>query len=69
MREGSRTSLPSPPLLFIAFFTLHRSPLSERLEQAIAEEILMDRFLSIKRKPAQTRSRKIHRLVKTVPSR
>ena len=24
----------SPPLLFIAFFTLHRSPLSERLEQA-----------------------------------
>ena len=28
------TSLPSPPLLFIAFFTLHRSPLSERLEQA-----------------------------------
>ena len=31
----SRTSLPSPPLLFIAFFTLHRSPLSERLEQAI----------------------------------
>ena len=34
MREGSRTSLPSPPLLFIAFFTLHRSPLSESLEQA-----------------------------------
>ena len=34
MREGSRTSLPSPPLLFIAFFTLLRSPLSERLEQA-----------------------------------
>ena len=29
-----RTSLPSPPLLFIAFFTSHRSPLSERLEQA-----------------------------------
>ena len=28
------TSLPSPPLLFIAFFTSHRSPLSERLEQA-----------------------------------
>ena len=27
-------SLPSPPLLFIAFFTSHRSPLSERLEQA-----------------------------------
>ena len=24
----------SPPLLFIAFFTSHRSPLSERLEQA-----------------------------------
>ena len=35
MREGSRTSLPSPPLLFIGFFTSHRSPLSERLEQAI----------------------------------
>ena len=29
------TSLPSPPLLFIAFFTPQRSPLSERLEQAI----------------------------------
>ena len=27
-------TLPSPPLLFIAFFTSHRSPLSERLEQA-----------------------------------
>ena len=26
--------LPSPPPLFIAFFTSHRSPLSERLEQA-----------------------------------
>ena len=25
---------PSPPLLFIAFFSSHRSPLSERLEQA-----------------------------------
>ena len=33
--KRSRTSLPSPPLLFIAFFTPHRSPLSERLEQAI----------------------------------
>ena len=32
MRE--ETSLPSPPLLFIAIFTSHRSPLSERLEQA-----------------------------------
>ena len=30
-----RTSLPSPPLLCIAFFNPHRSPLSERLEQAI----------------------------------
>ena len=29
MREGT-----SPSLLFIAFFTSHRSPLSERLEQA-----------------------------------
>ena len=29
-------SLPSPPLLFIAFFTSHRSPLSERLEQAMS---------------------------------
>ena len=28
------SSLPSPPLLFIAFFTSHRSPLSKRLEQA-----------------------------------
>ena len=34
MREGTRASLPSPPLPFIAFFTSHRSPLSERLEQA-----------------------------------
>ena len=32
--KNSRTSLPNPPLLFIAFFTSHRSPLSERLEQA-----------------------------------
>ena len=32
--KRSRTSLPSPPLLFIAFSTPHRSPLSERLEQA-----------------------------------
>ena len=32
--KRSRTSLPSSPLLFIAFFTSHRSPLSERLEQA-----------------------------------
>ena len=31
---GEVTSLPSPPLLFIPFFTSHRSPLSERLEQA-----------------------------------
>ena len=37
MREG--TSLPSPPLLFIAFFTPHRSPLSERLEQATVDQI------------------------------
>ena len=34
MREGTRASLPSPPLPFIAFFTSHRSPVSERLEQA-----------------------------------
>ena len=32
--KRSRTSLSSPPLLFIAFFTSHRSPLSERLEEA-----------------------------------
>ena len=32
--KRSRTSLPSPPLLFIAIFTSHHSPLSERLEQA-----------------------------------
>ena len=38
-REGSRTSLPSPPLLFIPFFTSHRSPLSERLEQASETEV------------------------------
>ena len=31
---AGNTSLPSPPLLFIAIFTSHRSPLSERLEQA-----------------------------------
>ena len=39
MREG--TSLPSPPLLFIAFFTSHRSPLSERLEQASVQNECM----------------------------
>ena len=32
--EGGGEVLPSPPLLFIPFFTSHRSPLSERLEQA-----------------------------------
>ena len=32
--KHSRTSLPSPPLLFISIFTSHPSPLSERLEQA-----------------------------------
>ena len=32
--KRSRTSLPSPPLIFIAFFTSLRSPLSELLEQA-----------------------------------
>ena len=40
MREGSRTSLPSPPLLFIAFSTPHRSPLSERLEQAKPVQVM-----------------------------
>ena len=40
----SRTSLPSPPLLFIAFSTLHRSPLSERLEQAIMRIFLAPVF-------------------------
>ena len=33
--KRSRTSLPSTPPLFIAFFTSRRLPLSERLEQAI----------------------------------
>ena len=37
--KRSRTSLPSPPLLLIAFFTSHRSPLSERLEQAILIDV------------------------------
>ena len=40
--KRSRTSLPSPPLLFIAFFTSHRSPLSERLEQAKTLTMLGD---------------------------
>ena len=45
MREGTRTSLPSPPLLFIAFSTPHRSPLSERLEQArITASKKLERF-------------------------
>ena len=35
--KRSRTSLPSSPLLFIAFFTSHRSPLSERVEQATSQ--------------------------------
>ena len=34
VREGTSTSPASPPLLFIAFFTSHCFPLSERLEQA-----------------------------------
>ena len=34
MREGTAPLSSVPPLLFIAFFTSHRSPLSERLEQA-----------------------------------
>ena len=34
VREGTERLSPVPPLLFIAFFTSHRSPLSERLEQA-----------------------------------
>ena len=33
-REKIKAREESPPLLFIAFFTPHRSPLSERLEQA-----------------------------------
>ena len=36
LRILNPVALPSPPLLFIAFFTLHRSPLSERLEQAMS---------------------------------
>ena len=39
--KRSRTSLPSPPLLFIAFFTSHRSPLSKSLEQATIPENLV----------------------------
>ena len=38
--KRSRTSLPSPPLLFIAFFTSHRSALSERLEQAKERKVV-----------------------------
>ena len=33
-RSAKKIKANSPPLLFIAFFTSHRSPLSERLEQA-----------------------------------
>ena len=33
-RSAKKLKANSPPLLFIAFFTSHRSPLSERLEQA-----------------------------------
>ena len=38
----------SPPLLFIAFFTSHRSPLSERLEQATLSSVerIVGHFLS-----------------------
>ena len=32
--EGGGGGSPQPPLLFIAIFTSHRSPLPERLEQA-----------------------------------
>ena len=46
--QHSRTSLPSPPLLFIAFFTSHRSPQSERLEQAtyLRAQTVTYRFLA-----------------------
>ena len=44
--KRSRSCLPSPSLLFIAFFTSHRSPLSELLEQPCkclkAEEMCVD---------------------------
>ena len=45
--KRSHTSLPSPPLLFIGFFTSHRSPLSERLEQAIIIAVLATYLLAI----------------------
>ena len=46
MKDG--TSLPSPPLLFIAFFTSHRSALSERLEQATPfETVILYNFWAI----------------------
>ena len=48
--KRSRTSLPSPPLLFIAIFTSHRSPLSERLEQASFTRVSlkMDLFITLR---------------------
>ena len=48
--KRSRTSLPSPPLLFIALFTLHRSPLFECLEQARYREALVQISLSTEKK-------------------
>ena len=48
--KRSRTSLPSPLLLFIAIFTSHRSPLSERLEEASFTRVSlkMDLFITLK---------------------
>ena len=41
-KKGACTSLPSPPLLFIAIFPSHRSVLSERLEQARPKLVLKE---------------------------
>ena len=46
--KRSLASLPSSPLLFIAFFTSHRSPLSECLEQATREQTLAIAFTCVR---------------------
>ena len=38
VKRSAKKIKSSPPLLFTAFFTLHRSPLSERLEQVIMNQ-------------------------------
>ena len=47
VQRSAKKIKSSPPLLFIAFFTLHRSPLSERLEQAIMNQTCLAKLIRL----------------------